>query len=143
MSNSWQAPVNSEPSVGTLHLLEESARNSSYDLSDSSVGDSYELCDLSSKVPVGTKAIIGFIQIESIGGDERTILRVRNYGSSETDSVRVRIARLHAERNATGGSIVLGMPIIIKATTGKWEYRREDATYSIATLDFVLWGYYL
>ena len=140
--NSWQQPVSGEPSAGTLHFIPEASRaQSEYDLADTSVSDTWEECDLSAKVPVGTTAVYGLMNIYGSDATDVPVLCVRDGAGSETDTTKTFTMRIAAEQGAA--ALRMGTPVTIKATNGVFDYRRFSSSYPVNTLAFILWGYYL
>jgi hypothetical protein len=131
--NSWQQPVATEPSVGTLHLIDEDSRVRA--VNDSSVTDTWEEADLSDYVPRGTRGLYGFLQITT-DTDNQGVLLVRDGASMTTNRTNTRIIRVDA-----GGA--WGAMAIIKATNGIFDYVRLSSDHEIDAFQFWLWGYYL
>jgi len=122
---------------GTLHMLNEGDRKTAWELNDTTITTDWEECDLSARVPPGTTAIYGYLQFSS--GDAGSILNIRDGAGTEADTVRTMSFR---QVDASAG-MWMGCPVIIKATNGIFDYREYDATFEVATINFLLWGYFI
>jgi hypothetical protein len=117
--------------------IPSSDRNTGWDLNVTPT-TSWVTCDLSSKVPSDTVAIFGLIQIsptDTYGG----IILVREYGSSDTNTLRTRL--LDFERDGTCAWTVTGVWQLIYAPGGKFDYCSFGGNYDPGFLRFNLWGY--
>jgi hypothetical protein len=129
---------NYAPPCGELHLLDEGDRDSSWDLFDTSISTTWEECDLSGRVPKGTKALYG--ELVAWKGDQHIILLIRDGAGSETNSPRTQTLQIFD--NSTVDSII-GTPVILKATDGVFDYREHAATHEVTEVHFCLWGYFI
>ena len=120
---------------GTLHLLDEGDRVS-WDLNDATVSVSWEECDLSGRVPEGTTAIFGYMEL--VNGSAQAIINVRDAASAEGNSDILQMLHhgLHVDDT-------LGSPVIMKATNGIFDYKAYDVVSGVERIVFGLWGYFI
>jgi len=121
---------------GTLHMLDEGDRNGSADLNVNPGFAAWVECNLSGRVPPGTTALYGYLEIGL--ADTTGTICIRDGAGAETNVYRTRTLRLTALANYMAGS-----PCIIKATNGIFDYIEESADTEISTLKFILWGYFI
>ncbi len=138
--NSFQQPVATEPSMGTLHMLAEADITNGWDITDGTISDTWENGDFSDSVPEGTKGIYGFFVIYSTSLLDTTVLCVRPEGGSHS-AIRSELLWVAAERGAAG--LRGGLPLSVVAPNGQFEYRRYSSGYPISQFYFRLLGYYL
>lgn len=139
-SNSWQQPVSGQSAIGELKLIPEADRSTS--LSDASISDSWEECDLSGSVPNGTNAILFWLEVIGVAATDRSILCVRDGAGSEADVAKTRMMDIRAQIGA-GGDQGVACPVIIKAENGIFDYRRYSASYPIDSVTGILMGYFV
>lgn len=135
MGNSYQnqrtPDGNYAPSVGNLHLLPEEDRTTGWDLSVNP-STSWAECDLSNRVPKGTRALMGWAYVGPT--DAVGMILTRDANSSETNNVRTRMIA----NDDWDGNIIL-----IKATDGKFDYKEHSNAQEVAVFNFELHGYYI
>ena len=120
--------------AGELHLLDEGDRNTDGAINVNPTTAWVEH-DLSGRVPKGTKALWGFVQITRL--DASGILMSRDGSSTETDNERTYFLR-HG-----GSQTDHGWLVIIKATDGVFDIKEYDATFECSGFFFLLHGYFL
>lgn len=144
MGNSWvMSKVNSTDGhiqAGGLIIIPEGNRSGAWDVDDATVGDTWELADLSNMVTPGTSSLLAFAQIYATSSEDRAILLTRGYGQAESTSLSYHTMKLYAQLGAA--NILLGAPIIIYAPGGRFYYRRFSSSFPIAELRMSLWGYW-
>lgn len=124
-----------------FHMISAADRTKIPSISDFSISDTWETADYSNYVRKGTKALYGYIEINSDATNDAQLLITRGYGETVPyTSGGTWILRLHSEIGASGFSYI-GLMAIIYAPDGKFEYRRYSSTYPIRKLYFRLHGY--
>ncbi len=118
-----------------LHLLDESSRAASYNISANPTTSWVEY-DSSSAVPSGTLGLYGWFL--SVATDANGNLKFRDGTSSETDNIR-----LFSYDIGYAASIRSGVPIMIKATNGIFDIQELSSANEVAAIRFDIWGWLL
>ena len=126
--------------AGTWHWLKDDERNASYDLGDTSVTTAWETCDLSGRVPPGTVAIFGYMNIRTTSANDSILLSLRPSGSAEASNPTTYTLAIAADIGAST-NIQLGTLVFILAPNGIFQYSEHAAFTPVDSIYFTLWGY--
>jgi len=145
--NSWQTgKEESHINLGEFVMIPPDDRGTSWDLSDTSVTDTWELADFSSLVPKGTKGLYIFINFTSSDAQDKTMVVIKDFESSSIGTgigwPGTGTIPLDAEIGASG-QIAIGARCIILAQNGKFYYRRYNSGYVVDNLYFKVYGYFI
>jgi hypothetical protein len=130
--------------MGGFHLIDEEDRNTNWDVNDTSVGDSAgsaETANFSASVATGTTMIWAYVRVETNDTGEDVRLFLRDSASTETDAERTQTMRLRAGRNTDDTQILLGVPMMIHARNGQFDYWSAAGAH-VDTLIVSLKGYW-
>jgi hypothetical protein len=136
----------SVPFMGFLHMLEVDSRTDGYDITDTSIDDTWEEGDLSALLPAAYLHSIRWvrcrIQMTSTDTKDTAIICARHKGSSATVGQSY-LLRLVAEIGASGVGMGASGMVDIPVRDGIFEYRRYSADHPVSSLNVQLWGYYV
>ena len=122
-------------SAGTLHLLNDTDRSTSWNVSINP-STSWDDLDLSGQVPKGTKALYGYMRVSNT--DVRAIILIRDGNSATTDNFQTQ-----SIDHGDGVNDDIGYPAIIKATDGEFSIKEYDGTFEGYAFNFQLWGWFI
>lgn len=143
--NSWQQPVSGEPSVGTLHLIPEEDRPTSWVLSVGAA-TSYTDVNFSAYVPVGVKALYLNYAISWVGDGvaDYSGWNLIKKGSSPT-SYQQSVQILDYHQNLTSGirRQIYGVVTVGCDANGYIQYRFYNGNTAVGALYLAPLGYYI
>ena len=130
------APVAGEESLGTPHFISLVDTPSQH--SDTTVSDTWETVDYSLYVPSNTKGLLLYLDVTN-SGSGAMLYCLRDYEEAYADLLHTR-----AGGNTSNVSNISTRNIIpVKATGGKFQYRRYSSSYPITTFACEIRGYYI
>jgi hypothetical protein len=132
-------PVSGQPSLGKLHMIAEASRVN-WDVNDSTITDTWEECDLSARVPNGTTALYGVMNVSTTNAADLAVICIRDGAGSTTSVSKTETLACAAELGAANTQIFAS--VTIKATNGVFDYRRYTG-FTVNQFLYSMWGYYL
>ena len=140
--NSWD--IVGDYLVGSPELLRVAERNSSADISDTSVTNSFatQVADLTSLSGTDVVALYGNFHMTFSTSNDRGILALREVGdTSASTSNRTVFMYLGAQLGYNGAILRLPFWTPARGTDpGKFQYAEESATIPVDTFQFYYWG---
>ncbi len=143
--NSWQQPVDAEPSVGTLHLIPEASRSSAWVL-NGGTANTFTDVDFSAYVPHGVTALKlkWAVTWTGNGSVDYSQWELRKNGSAITDSDQLAIAGCYFTNLASGVTMgTWGQFDVLCDSDGIIEYRFFQGNTTVGALYLNIEGYYL
>ena len=138
--NSWD--IVGDYLVGIPELLRVAERNSSADITDTSVTNSFETADLTSISGTDVVALYGACHMAFTTGNDRGILALREVGdTSASTSNRTVFMYLGAQLGYNGAILRLPLWTPARGTDpGKFEYAEQSTSIPVNTFRFWYWG---
>jgi len=138
--NSWD--MVGDYLVGRPELLKVAERNSSADISDTTVTNAFETADLTSLSGTDVVALYGPMHMGFSTSNDRGILSLREVGDT-TASTSGRVVFMYFGAQLGASNAILRLPFWTPARgtdPGKFQYAEESATIPVDTFQFYYWG---
>jgi hypothetical protein len=138
--NSWD--IVGDYLVGSPELLRVAERNSSADITDTTVTNTFETADLTALSGTDVVALYGPMHIRFATANDRGILSLREVGDTAA-STSGGVVLMYFGAQVGANDAILRLPFWTPARgtdPGKFEYAEESASIPVDTFQFYYWG---